>query len=92
MGYRLVFTTSYTKRAAQFLKRHPDLMGQYEKTLRLLEINPGHPSLRLHPLRGKLKGLHSVSINISYRITIELIMREQTIVPIYIGTHDEVYG
>jgi len=92
MGYRLIFTKSYTKRAAQFLKKHPELIGQYEKTLRLLEMNPGHPSLRLHPLRGKLKGLHAATINISYRITIELMIREQAIVPIYIGTHDEVYG
>lgn len=92
MSYRLIFTRSYTKRAEKFVRRHPDLIGQYEKTLKLLELNPSHPSLRLHPLGGKLKGLHSVYINISYRITLELMVREETIVPIYIGTHDEVYG
>ena len=91
MSYKLIFTKSYTKRAAQFFKKHPDLIGQYEKTLKLLELNPQHPSLRLHPLKGKLKGLYSASINISYRITIELMVREKTIIPIYIGTHDEVY-
>jgi len=41
--------------------------------------------------KGKLEGLHSVSINISYRITIELIIREKVIVPVYIGSHDDVY-
>ncbi len=92
MSYRLIFTKSYTKRAVQFFKRHPDLIGQYGKTLELLEVNPSHPSLRLHPLKGKLKGLHSVSINISYHLTIELIVREKTIIPIFIGTHDEAYG
>lgn len=91
MSYKLIFTKSYTKRATQFFKNHPDLIGQYEKTLKLLELNPHHPSLSLHPLKGKLKGLHSVSINMSYCITLELIFREKSIIPIYIGTHDEVY-
>ena len=30
----------------------------------MLEANPHHPSLRFHPLRGKLDGLHPVTINI----------------------------
>ncbi|MCB4763496.1 MAG: type II toxin-antitoxin system RelE/ParE family toxin [Sulfurovum sp.] len=29
------------------------------------------PSLRLHPLKGKLKDLYSVSIDMQYRISIE---------------------
>ena len=91
MGYNIIFTRSYTKRATRFFKKHPDLIGQYEKTLKLLELNPQHPSLALHPLKGKLKDLHSVSINISYRITIELFINKKTIVPVYICTHDEAY-
>lgn len=91
MNYKIIFTKSYTKRSIKFFKKHPDLIGQYEKTLKLLELDPFHPSLGLHPLKGKLEGLHSVSINISYRITIELIVREKAIVPVYIGSHDEVY-
>jgi mRNA-degrading endonuclease YafQ of YafQ-DinJ toxin-antitoxin module len=91
MPYKIIFTKSYTKKSLQFFKRHPDLIGQYEKTLKLLELNPQHPSLGLHPLKGKLHSLHSVSINIAYRITIELIITEKTIIPVHIGTHDEVY-
>ena len=91
MAYKLVFTESYNKRAAKFLKKHPDLIGQYEKTLSVLELNPHHPSLRLHRLKGKLSDLHSVSINISYRITITFLITEKAIVPIDVGSHDEVY-
>ena len=91
MGYNIIFTRSYTKRATRFFKKHPDLIGQYEKALKLLELNPQHPSLGLHPLKDKLKDLHSISINISYRITIELLIHKNTIVPVYIGTHDEVF-
>lgn len=91
MAWQLVFTEQYNRRAARFLKRHPGMLGQYTKTLKLLEANPHHPSLRLHALKGRLAGLHSVSINLSYRITLELVITKTEIVPINVGDHDEVY-
>jgi plasmid maintenance system killer protein len=42
-------------------------------------------------LHGKLEGLHSVSINLSYRITLELIIQDQQIIPVKVGDHDAVY-
>lgn len=91
MPYQLVFTDDYTRRALRFLKRHPELKAQYGKTLALLEMNPQHPSLRLHALQGKLQGLHSVSINLSYRITLELLIADGQIIPVNVGDHDAVY-
>ena len=91
MAYALVFTDDYTRRALRFLKRHPELKNQYAKTLALLEINPHHPSLRLHALAGRLQGVHSVSINLSYRITLELMIHEKQINPLNVGDHDAVY-
>jgi len=89
--YVLIFTEQYNRRAARFLKRHPEVREQYRKTLLLLQANPHHPSLRLHALAGKFAGLHSVSINLSYRITMDFIIRERQIVPINVGDHDAVY-
>ncbi|WP_243374488.1 plasmid stabilization protein [Geotalea sp. SG265] len=91
MSFRIIYTHSYIKRASKFIKRHPEILSQYEKTLKLLELNPFHPSLRLHCLDGPLQELHSVSINISYRITIEFIMEEGKIILVNVGSHDEVY-
>ncbi|MHB1332514.1 MAG: type II toxin-antitoxin system RelE/ParE family toxin [Sulfuriferula sp.] len=91
MSFRLIFTEQYLKRAARFLKRHPDLEKQYLKTMQLLELNPHHPSLRLHPLSGKLQALHSVSINLSYRITLELLIQDEQIIPVNVGDHEAVY-
>ncbi len=91
MTYNLIYTNSYIKRASKFVKKHPELISQYKKTLKLLEIEPSHPSLRLHPLKGKLKDLHSVSINISYRITLEFIIIKKEIILVNVGHHDEVY-
>jgi mRNA-degrading endonuclease YafQ of YafQ-DinJ toxin-antitoxin module len=91
MNWCLVFTEQYEKRALRFIKRHPELEKQYLKTLQLLEVNPYHPSLRLRPLSGRLSGLHSVSINLSYRITMEFLIKDQEIIPVNVGDHDSVY-
>lgn len=91
MSWRIAITDDYRERAIRFLQRHPDLATRYFKTIELLEADPHHPSLRLHALQGKLTGLHSVSINLSYRITIEMEIREHEIVPVNVGTHEEVY-
>ena len=87
----IIYTESYIKRAKKFIKKHPDLLSQYEKTLKLLEINPKHPSLRLHKLDGKLSELYSVSINILYRICIDFLIENDIIIPIDVGRHDEGY-
>ncbi|TVQ23913.1 MAG: plasmid stabilization protein [Spirochaetaceae bacterium] len=87
----IIYTQSYIRRAQKFAHRHPDLLGQYEKTLRLLQASPSHPSLRLHKLTGKLDGLYSVSINMTYRISLEFIVDDDTVIPVNVGTHDEAY-
>ena len=91
MNYKLVYPASYVRRARKFLQKHPEIHNQYCKTLELLELDPFHPSLRLHSLRGNLSGLSSVSINISYRIVLELIIDGNEILLISIGKHDHVY-
>jgi len=88
---KLIFTDSYEKRAKKFLKQHPELKDQYTKILKLLSINPSHASLKLHRLQGKLSMLHGTSINYSYRITLQFIIKSDQIIPIDIGKYDEVY-
>jgi mRNA-degrading endonuclease YafQ of YafQ-DinJ toxin-antitoxin module len=91
MPYALIFTEQYNRKAAKFIKKYPELRQQYLKTLQLLQANPYHPSLRLHALQGKHEGLHSVSINLSYRITLELLIQDEQIIPVNVGDHDAVY-
>jgi len=91
MAYKLIYPDSYIKRAKKFLRKHPEIHNQYRKTLELLELDPYHPSLRLHGLEGRLKGLSSVSINMSYRIVLELEIKDEEIILINVGDHDHVY-
>jgi len=91
MTYKLIYTNSYIKRVTKFFKKHPELISQYGKTLKILERNPEHTSLRLNQLKGRLKKLHSVSINISYRISLEFYFKDKEIILVNVGHHDDVY-
>ena len=91
MPYEIEYTQQYEKRLIKFLKKHKDIVERYKKTIQLMELDPFHPSLRLHVLKGKLSELHSVSIDIQYRISIEFYVKDNKIIPVNIGTHDDVY-
>jgi len=91
MNYKIIRTDEYFKKLKKFIKKHPEVLDRYIKTIELLEIDPYHPSLRIHKLQGKLRIYHSVSINMKYRIVIDFIINDKEIIPIDIGTHDEVY-
>ena len=90
MKYNLIIPDSYRKREKKFLKQHPDLLKQYQKTLKLLQDNPFHPSLKSHHLKGRHKGMSSVSINKSYRVT-HISIKNEDIILIDVGKHEAVY-
>ena len=90
--YKILLSESYIKKEKSFIKKHSELKERYAKTLKLLKHNPYHPSLRLHKLKGNLKEYHSISISMSYRIVLEMVIIDKEIIPIDIGKHDEVYG
>lgn len=53
----------------------------------LVRNNPLHPSLRLHELHGKFRGIWSISISGNYRIIFER-MDNGDIMFVSIGKHD----
>lgn len=89
--YRLVWTARFTRTARKFTQAHPDLRQRLAQVLRDLENDPLQPHLRLHPLKGKMQGLHAVSVTYSYRISLTLKVTEKEIILLDIGSHDEVY-
>ena len=91
MNYTLEYSKNFVKKVARFLKKHPDLKDKLYKTFEFLEKNPFHPSLRLHKLSGVLKEFYSISLDMKYRIIIDLIIEDEKIILLDIGTHDEVY-
>jgi len=59
MTFNIIRPDSYAKRESKFFKKHPVLIKQYVKTLKLLMLDSLHPSLRLHPVKNK--HCHSIS-------------------------------
>jgi mRNA-degrading endonuclease YafQ of YafQ-DinJ toxin-antitoxin module len=90
--YRLIFSESYEEKARRFLKKHPKVKNQYLKCLTLLELDPHHPSLRLHPFKTSHFEGYSVSINLSYRISIEFLISEREVILVNVGDHQDLYG
>ena len=91
MAYEIRLSESYKKRLHKFIQTHKDMAVRYEKTIRILEENPHHPSLRLHKLKGNMSAYYSISINIEYRIILDFIIVDEIIILLDIGAHDEVY-
>ena len=91
MSYKIIITDAYKKRVTKFLKKHPNMFNRYAKAIAILEVDPFHPSLRLHKLKGNLNEYYSVSINMEYRVVIDFLVVDNEIVPIDIGSHDDVY-
>jgi addiction module RelE/StbE family toxin len=91
MNYEIIQTDAYFEKLKKFMKKHPEVLPKYAKMIEILEVDPFHPSLRLHKLQGKLREYHSISITMQYRVVIDFIIENNRIIPIDIGTHDEVY-
>jgi addiction module RelE/StbE family toxin len=91
MSYKLVYSDNFLKKAKKLIKKNPPIKNKVYKTFELLENNPFHPSLRLHKLKGNLKDYYSISIDMSYRIIIDFVIKDNEIILLDIGTHDDVY-
>jgi len=90
MTFEIIRPDSYAKRERKFFKKHPELIKQYIKVLKLLSLDPSHPSLRLHPIKNKC--CHSISINMQYRVLLTLkLMDDGKLVLIDVGDH-AIYG
>lgn len=89
--FDIAFEVSFERRLKQFRRKHPDLDEALVTLLTELADDPFHPKLRLHPLTGKLAGLHAVSLTRKTRLTLYLAVEQRQIRLVDIGSHDEVY-
>ncbi len=88
---KIITTRYYEKKLNVFKPKHPELKEKYAKTIKLLQADPWHPSLRLHKLKGNLSDLYSISLNMKYRILLDFIIKDDQVILIDIGDHDGMY-
>ena len=92
---KLAWTPKSIRAFKRLIRKNPQLRSVVGETLKQLEEDHFHPSLRTHKLTGDLADVWSCSINYQYRILFEFIKdpetKENAILLLNIGSHDEVY-
>ena len=92
---KLVLTAKFKRSFRKFVSRNSQLQKKIEKTLKQMEEDVFASQLGTHSLKGKLLGLKSCSCGYDCRIIFSLEIDEETkeevIILLDIGTHDEVY-
>ena len=84
----IVKEVHYSKKFIKELKKLPkEIIDIAIKKEIIFRDNPIHPSLRLHELHGKFKGIWSISLTQNFRIIFER-MSNGDILFISIGKHD----
>lgn len=86
---KIFLSSAYTKSFRKLKKKHPQIIPKIKENIALFNLNPTHPSLRLHKLQGKKLSLWSFWIKEDLRIT--FIYVSEGVLFINIGTHKEVY-
>lgn len=91
----LVLSKSFQKSYKRFITKNPLLKPGIEKALIKLEENAFAPGLKTHKLSGNLFGYLACSCGYDCRIVFSIEktnkLKEEFILLIDIGTHEEVY-
>ena len=91
----LSLTPLFKRNYKRFVRRHSELVGKIDETLRQLQSDHTHPGLRTHALDGKLAGCYACTVAYDLRIVFQIEDAPQPflkkIVLLNIGTHDQVY-
>jgi addiction module RelE/StbE family toxin len=78
----------YSPRSLKRLEKLPqEIIDLADEKVKIFEKNPWHPSLRIHPLKGELKGYWSISISKQYRLIFSHKENGDTLF-LSIGKHD----
>ncbi|SFV69196.1 HigB toxin protein [hydrothermal vent metagenome] len=89
--YNIKQTDTFEKKSIKFFKRHRDLVPKFKKVIEKLRDDPFESSLKTHKLKGNLSDFYACSLTYQYRIILTIEIKDEEIVLVNIGTHDNVY-
>jgi len=89
--WTLVRTETFLRHLRRYLRRHPDREQLVRDALVALAADPRAPALRLHPLRGHLRGLYAVRLSYGDRILLTFVISKRHVILLALGTHDDAY-
>ena len=86
---REVLTTPrFERRLRGFLDNHPDLEAEVVNVMHRIAADDA-AGLRIHSLKGILKGCRAAKVSYEYRLV--FVLKRDSVCFIDIGTHDDVY-
>jgi len=93
MNFILLRSNVFIKNAKKIVRKQPSLAPNIKDTLGLLCVEPFHPRLKTHKLKGNIKDSYACSAGYDLRIIFKFVEHEekQAILLESIGTHDEIY-
>lgn len=74
----------------QYDKAPNQIQLAYQQRLQLFLVNPQHPQLRLHALKGSWKGYLSINVTGDWRVLF-VCRDDKTITFHALGTHSQLY-
>lgn len=93
--YTLHWSSSYKRVFKKTAKKDPLNKEKISTSMRLLQNDPFHNSLKTHKLKGVLDGSWACSVDYDLRIIFDFVKnpdtKETEILLIDIGSHEEVY-
>jgi addiction module RelE/StbE family toxin len=92
---QLVWTSAFSRTFKRLIRQSPQLRPQIEQVLEQLLVDPFHPTLKTHKLKGNLEGTWACSIDYGNRIIFKFEINsdsgEEEILLLTLGSHDQVY-
>ncbi|MFA5215451.1 type II toxin-antitoxin system YafQ family toxin [Sulfuricurvum sp.] len=89
--YTIDQTEVFERTAQKFFKKHRDLLARFGEVIELLQSDPFSPTLKMHKLKGELSKYYACRLTYEYRIVLTIIITDEQIILMDIGSHDEVY-
>jgi len=85
---KVLTTPRFERRLRSFLDSHPDLEAEVADVMHHVAADTV-AGLRVHPLKGVLKGCRAAKISYEYRVV--FVSKRGSVCFVDIGTHDDVY-
>jgi len=89
--YTITQTDTFDKKSVKFFKKHRDLVPKFKMFIEKLKEDPFETSLKTHKLKGNLSEFHACSLTYQYRVILTIEIKDEEIILVNIGSHDDVY-
>jgi len=89
--YEIITSEKFIKKSSKFFKKHSTLKNKFKEIITQLTLDPFESALKTHKLKGNLSEFYACSLNYKYRIILSIVIIDNKIYLMDIGSHDEVY-